>query len=472
MSEPYVSLSHCWGNAQILKLTTGNIASLKGDIPFARLPQTFQDAIQTVRNLGINYIWIDSLCIIQNSDEDWQKEARTMLQVYKHALFNIAATRSSNSFGGLFTNRNPKVLGSGVLDIDNGVLKGRFDLIDEDYFGQEIDNAPLNRRSWVAQERILSPRIIHFASEQVIWDCSELTACESLPQGTKVWSQWGGTRRKFSCKQSSHFVTRPRTLDEGLGQWARIVNTYSDCGLTVLGDKLIAIFGVAEHLRNELKVEYHAGLWREKMEIQLAWYVTELQVDRSPRNDLAPSWSWTSINGAVDLQQVDLYEGYDITTLASITEVDLRREADQLRGEKVVGHLRMRCSLNPVTIEGGAQNYRLGGKRMEHARSVVVDSPDVIGAERLYFVPLFDLQTPLTLEEWNVMSQIRGLIVQGVEGKPGTFTRCGHAFIADQVHEYTRRFSDTYEAIKSPVGKAELPCDEYNPDLGHLITLI
>ncbi|KAM0417480.1 hypothetical protein ACHAPT_012544 [Fusarium lateritium] len=474
ISGLYATLSHCWGGAQILKLMTGNIDALKVDIPFHRLPQTFQDAVQVVRNLGISYIWIDSLCIIQNSDQDWQKEARTMLQVYKHALLNIAATASANSFGGLFQERNPELEQSEVVDIDNGALKGRFHLVDEEYYIQAIDDAPLNRRSWVAQERMLSPRIMHFASEQVIWDCAELTACESLPHGTKVWSKYGTRQRKFGCKQDLSLLAPGKTLDEGLGQWARIVNTYSACGLTMLGDKLIAISGVAEHLREELKIEYCAGLWRAKMEIQLAWFVNERQVNRSPRNDLAPSWSWMSINGAVDLQQIDLYEGYDVSPLCSITEVKLSREAHQeFRGEKVVGHLRMRCILNPVKIEGKARSYRLQGKGMEHKSHVSVDSPDVVGAERLFFVPLFDLREPISLQDkWNVFSEIRGIVVQGVMGRPGVYTRCGHGGISAAVRDDTRGFDETFSAVTSPAGKAELPCEEYDAYSGHLIKLV
>ncbi|KAF4978809.1 hypothetical protein FZEAL_4876 [Fusarium zealandicum] len=370
VSEPYASLSHCWGNAQILKLTVENMASLKREIPIARLPQTFRDAIQVVKSLGIKYIWIDSLCIIQNSNDDWQREARTMLKVYQHAQCNIAASHSANSFGGLFRNRNPGLLGS-VLDIDNGKLKGRFHLVDQGYFGQEVDDAPLNRRSWVAQERLLSPRIIHFAPEQVIWDCAELTACESLPHDPKVWCKYGAPGRKFGCKQNSEFTTTPKTVQGSLGRWARIVNTYSACGLTVLGDKLMAIFGVAENLRNELGLEYCAGLWQHKMEIQLAWFVLEHQTNRSPRNDLAPSWSWLSINGAVDMQQIDLYLGYDIKPLVSITEVDLRRETGDARCEKIVGFLRMRCSLNPVTVKEARETSKSQAKawsmQREHA---------------------------------------------------------------------------------------------------------
>ncbi|KAJ4157681.1 hypothetical protein NW754_009329 [Fusarium falciforme] len=459
ISEPFVSLSHCWGGAEILKLTTGNINVLKHDIPFLELPETFQDAIQVVRSLGIRYIWIDSLCIIQNSDQDWQKEASTMLEVYKYALFNIAATASTNTFGGLFQERDPHLVQSEVVDIDTKAIKGRFHLVDQGYFAQAVDQAPLNLRSWVAQERMLSPRIAHFAFDQVIWDCAELTACESLPHGSTAWSRYEARPMTFGCKQGSSLLSPAKTVDEGLGQWGTIVNTYSACGLTVLGDKLIAISGVANHLRDELKIEYCVGLWRPKMEIQLAWVVRSLQADRPPRNDLAPTWSWASLNGAVHLQQVNIYDGHDVSSLCSITEVSLRRETDEHRGEKVSGRFEVLSS---------------AGKGMEeHGRAADVDSPDVVGAERLFFVPLFDVQAPMSFEQrWKVGSEIRGIIVQGVMGRPGVYTRCGHAFISGVVRNDTRKFDESYNALKSPEGKAELPCEEYDTDSGHLIKLI
>lgn len=475
VSGQFVSLSHCWGGAKILKLTTKNINVLKGKIPFLQLPKTFQDAIQVVKTLGFRYIWIDSLCIIQDSDQDWHREASTMLKVYKHALFNIAATASTNSFGGLFQERDPQLVQSEVLDVDTEAIKGRFHLVDQGYFTQEVDKAPLNLRSWVTQERMLSPRIAHFASEQVIWDCAELSACESLPHGTTAWSGYGARPMTFGCKQGSSLLSPSKTVDEGIGQWGTIVNTYSACSLTVLGDKLIAISGVADHLRDELKMEYCVGLWRPKMEIQLAWVVQSLQADRPPRNDLAPTWSWASLNGAVHLQQVNIYEGYDVISLCSITEVSLYQQIDQNRGEKVVGYLRMRCFLNPITVERDATSYCLRGKGMEeHGRAADIDSPDVAGAERLFFVPLFDVQSPMTLEgpKWEVSSEIRGIIIQGVVGRPGVFTRCGHALVSGAVRTDTGKFEESYDAFKSAKGKADLPCEEHDANSGHLIKLI
>lgn len=103
-----------------MRFTKDSLAFLKIDVPFSQLPKTFQDAISVARRLRVRYIWIDSPCIIQDSTGNWTREARTMLKVYKHALYNIAATDSANSFGGLFSERDPAVLTSNILDVVNG----------------------------------------------------------------------------------------------------------------------------------------------------------------------------------------------------------------------------------------------------------------------------------------------------------------------------------------------------------------
>ncbi|KAK7429772.1 hypothetical protein QQZ08_003617 [Neonectria magnoliae] len=219
----------------------------------------------------------------------------------------------------------------------------------------------------------------------------------------------------IGCKQGSTFLTPADTVDQDLGRWARLVDTYSACGLTVLGDKLI------EHLRNNLNLEYCAGLWRTKMEIQLVWY--------------------TSVNGSVDLQQVDLYEPYDIKLLASVVGVDLKRHVEQHRSERMTGYLRMRCCLNPVMLEHGTQSYGLTGLGMERVKRVWADDAELVGSRNLFLVPLIDLQTPYSLQDkWKISSEIRGIIVQAVEGRPGTFTRCGHVFLSGRIREDTRDF--------------------------------
>jgi hypothetical protein len=167
---PYVSLSHCvstskdicftmvklmiafyqWGGADIIQLTDESLPELMEEIPANRLPKTFADAFSVVRSLGIRYIWIDSLCIIQHNEEDWSREAKTMLQVYRNAYCNIAATHSVNSFGGLFSQRTTSTLGT-VLQLNSELLKGNYAVVDGKYWEHQIDDAPLNSRAWVVQ---------------------------------------------------------------------------------------------------------------------------------------------------------------------------------------------------------------------------------------------------------------------------------------------------------------------------------
>ena len=98
----YVTLSHCWGTSQPLKLQSSNIHQLSTSIPTSSLPKTFLDATVIARNLSQRYLWIDSLCIIQDSQSDWAQESSRMGSIYGNAIFNIAATALSHCQGGCY----------------------------------------------------------------------------------------------------------------------------------------------------------------------------------------------------------------------------------------------------------------------------------------------------------------------------------------------------------------------------------
>ena len=134
-------------------------------INFSHLPQTFRDAMEVAQRLGIRYLWIDSLCIIQDSVEDWQKESATMSQVYSNGVVNICAVASRNSTEGIFYTRNT-VCSRPVhmqVSFEGAVQKRTF--CDADLWLEGVDEAPLNRRAWVMQERLLSKRNLCFGTE-------------------------------------------------------------------------------------------------------------------------------------------------------------------------------------------------------------------------------------------------------------------------------------------------------------------
>jgi hypothetical protein len=160
----YAALSHCWGAIQPLKLLQSNLHALMDGILLVNLPKTFQDAVYTTRKLGIQYLWIDSLCIIQDSNEDWDLESSLMTHVYGGCLLNIAAAASNDCTGGLFQKRPSSYLGPCLISVENQneALISWYQLWDQNLWHAEFETAKLNTRAWVLQERMLSPRTLAF----------------------------------------------------------------------------------------------------------------------------------------------------------------------------------------------------------------------------------------------------------------------------------------------------------------------
>jgi hypothetical protein len=183
-NEDYTTLSHCWGTAKILTLNKSTYEKLRSGIMDSELPRTFQDAIQFTRRMGVKYIWIDSLCIYQDSVDDWLKESSAMTRIYRQALCNISALASSTSNGGCFRERDPRSIKPCRVDARwTGLPKGHFNIYHEMLWRSDVAAAPLHKRAWVVQERLLAPRVLHFGREQLFWECHTMNACETYPDG-------------------------------------------------------------------------------------------------------------------------------------------------------------------------------------------------------------------------------------------------------------------------------------------------
>jgi hypothetical protein len=178
IKERYVALSHCWGKLskdERFCTYVDNIEELKKHIPFNRLPQTFKDAVTATRAFNIRYLWIDSLCIIQEDAQDWKLEAGRMEDVFTSAYCTIAASSSTSSLGGFLSKRKDR----SVIGINT--KKGPLYLAEAiDNFQRDVEEGVLNTRGWVFQERALSRRTIHFTSNQVYWECGHGVHCETL----------------------------------------------------------------------------------------------------------------------------------------------------------------------------------------------------------------------------------------------------------------------------------------------------
>lgn len=179
-SSQYATLSHCWGKTPTKKLLKTTLRSMMKEISFKVLPKTFQDAITLSRNLGIKFLWIDSLCIIQDSIQDWEQESALMEEIYKNSVCNIAATAAQNGETGCFLKRNPSLVKPCRVQIEDSRLwssssthSQSFDFVIAGTLAghDPVVDAPLNKRAWVTQETILSSRIIHCTRSELFWEC-------------------------------------------------------------------------------------------------------------------------------------------------------------------------------------------------------------------------------------------------------------------------------------------------------------
>jgi hypothetical protein len=303
-----------------LRLLSSNFTTLCKRIPVSTLPQTFRDAIAITRRLGVRYIWIDSLCIIQDSETDWQEQAALMSSIYSTSFCNIAAAHASDSREGCFIDRNPELVKPIQVHIGWGPQPGLYYAVKCYFWSQNVSEAPLNRRAWVCQERLLAPRNLYFGETQLYFECGETMACEAFPLGLPI--QIGGRNhsenrirlRKIIARSRNnvapHIQLPPLTMSDIyplFSMWNSIVYNYSSGALSHEEDKLIAISGLASVIQEDPGTEdgggYIAGMWRNHLASQLLWQVRRLEkpVPRTrPVEYRAPTWSWASMTGKIE----------------------------------------------------------------------------------------------------------------------------------------------------------------------------
>lgn len=297
----YATLSHCWGGNAHYMLLQSNLEELKTTIPFEELPKTFQDAIFVARRLRIPYLWIDSLCIIQDSHEDWIQQAGLMEQVYSNSYLNIAAADSYNSAGGLKRARDPTAILSIYLPtLDHGgALPGGFICYVEPRLGGH-----LLTRGWVTQERFLSPRVVHYLSDQLGWECSQCTTSEGLPNTLSFIPNAINLYKGLNTRIADMELDSEERTKDVYVLWDTLVMRYTGGDLTYSTDRPIAIAGIARVICYHLGLQtsdYHCGLWKPRFADGLVWFATGHQPERLRRDIMpgVPSWSWMSVDSEV-----------------------------------------------------------------------------------------------------------------------------------------------------------------------------
>ncbi|KAF2187297.1 HET-domain-containing protein [Zopfia rhizophila CBS 207.26] len=298
---PYITLSHCWGGEQPLITTKATLDERTIGIPMQSLPPLYCDAVIVTRRLGIQYLWIDSLCILQDCKDDWRKEAAKMGEIYRLSYVTLSALSAPNCRQGILIQRPSDPNKPTQSEAQGNVI----DLRDRPK-GYVFKEAPLSQRAWAVQERLLSPRILHYSTNELFWECLFCSARESnfrvIPSKPKPYSY-----DTYECMQVKVPLLLPLDPNPSYpvsspSDWNIIVAEYTRCRLTLSSDKLPALSGLASLFQRNTRYTYLAGLWAEDLGNGLLWFCPDKQtqtIEHQVDAYRGPSWSWVSTDLAV-----------------------------------------------------------------------------------------------------------------------------------------------------------------------------
>jgi hypothetical protein len=321
------------------------------EIPCGNLPKTILDAFKVTLELGLQYIWIDSLCIIQDNQNDVQREIAKMLDIYMNSEVTISAASTSHC-------------NQGFLEERHGTHDGVFYLplrVDEDTMGSilisrdsvsehpwDVQNEqPINKRGWTLQEAFITPRLLIFTGFNMIWRCQTKYEPSSksivYPSGSSNslresgWSlateSWGYT---FVSLKDIQAKLKPDDIPpkDGTkfdmilsapvwGQWRDILRVYNKRKLSQKVDKLPALSAIARVFASHFRCHYLAGLWRKYLIYDLMWFAANETRPKASESG-SPSWSWAAIDGEVDFET-----GFDIHAVAEAVDCRVTLVSDE-----------------------------------------------------------------------------------------------------------------------------------------------
>jgi hypothetical protein len=368
----YVCLSHCWGGRLPIMLSTENRAQFRDNIPWYTLPKSYQDAIIFTRKLRIPYIWIDSLCILQDDREDWRQQSAQMASIYQNSAITLAASAARH--GGLGCFRKPVATTVGYLTDGDHTRWLKDWLLDEklvenaeisesptifvkerpwhptlsNHSEEDTELIPLFSRGWAYQERILCPRVLHFGPQELFWECNERVSCEC----TFLNSTASSRRRASHSPKMVHVRAQKNASEAALSsRWRSVVSEYTSGQLTYASDKLPAIAGIAKQLMSRMPPQkYLAGLWERSLVHDLIWRVD------SPcalAGELStPSWSWASVLGPVSYPAIEDSDSDAVSAAVTVDIVDA--DCSSATSDTLVN-----CTSGFIVLRGGLVPTRL-----------------------------------------------------------------------------------------------------------------
>lgn len=334
----YTALSHCWSRSPCSEAMTtrANEAMRRQHISFSSLPKTYRDAMIVTRALGVRFVWIDSLCIIQGDKVDWAAEAAIMSSVFQGCILVLAAASSPDADGGCFLDsfKQPKH----IKYLSKG-QEARIEIRDVS-LGHSFD--PLDTRAWVLQETLLAPRIVYFSKNQFYWQCQTYTHSED----GIIRDSPDYRLHKDPCFKRLDFSNKMVARDHW---WAWVTN-YTSRKLSQESDYVAAFAGITQYFATRTGVEPALGLWADKMfAFDLGWSTYDLiglslpedglRIDRIVVRSVMrnmPSWSWFRYQMPVFGHLLSASEGVAVTRLV---DFDIKWAGSPLTSDVVSSRL-------------------------------------------------------------------------------------------------------------------------------------
>lgn len=387
----YTALSHCWGvtDKSQLTLTSDNLTRLKEQIDVRALTPVFQDAVHLTRHLGIKYLWIDALCILQDDKFDWARQSARMASTYHGSTLTIAASSSSDGHKPFLRPRprqvrfqfeyySPRIDRVGCLCF---ALDKSLDSISSHHLQQ-----PLQSRAWCLQEQLLSRRIIYFDTEQYLWECPQGRFPEASVQPVNLSLSRPGypDTMPFTKLSAMYFRRRVRSRPQFMSNdiavnWYRTLAEFCSRDLTYPeSDLLPALSGVAEFYGKMTSDTYLAGIWWSDFHRGLLWRFKRDVREPLQRSSFAPTWSWASVcQSSATLMEAPLPStdlSFRRNGSISLLEARLTPLLEDERGQLQVGSLHLRGLAKDVWLDKDvitqrkedasyALNVRRGGHR-------------------------------------------------------------------------------------------------------------
>lgn len=341
----YLALSHCWGTTPPLRTTQENLVQHSQKIDINSLPSTFKDAVQATRELGFRYLWIDSLCIVQDDPSDWAHECEGMCEIYRSATAVICGPTACNSAAGFLHPRKPCKSTCVTCTYQDPTTKQEQSTTFKLKFGTYSDqktlngdecDSPVERRAWILQERLLAPRVLYFGQHRMYWECKTHCRFEDVAQ-PQPWR----LEEELIAKSDVARLEELSTIRK-LDLWYALVSAYTDRTLSRHSDKLRAISGLARQIWSGDEGQYVAGLLKHDLCAGLAWYICQdsgtARLGSEPPIGLSPSWSWASSDHRVTFHYAmwlhSYRQTYSMCRKTSVTALKIREvEVNSVNGD-------------------------------------------------------------------------------------------------------------------------------------------